>query len=388
MGKMGNGALRFRMRTAMVLAVLFSMLASGWALGQQTQIRIGVSLSLSGAVASLGTSVKEGMDLAVSEINATGGVGGRTLVLTILDDQSQPDTASINAQRFVSESAFVLLGGSNGSTANSMSAIAEREKVPFITPTGVTFEEQKSLPYSFFTLANFQDVSRAILAHAQAQGHTRVALLRLSREYGQIGSTYLNQYASEYGIQIVAEEQGTDSDTDFTPQLTRIRASNPTALVIWFANPAGSLILNNLEQLGIYDWLCLAPASMATRALLTVAGEAAEGVVLQGQVTPGQPLPRAEHFVSAYTALYAKTPFTFEAVGYDLVYLAKAAIESVLARLGVGEELTRDAIRAALNDMDFEGAGTVIHYTSTRHDPSPETIVLMRVQGGQFVAAQ
>lgn len=344
-------------------------------------IRVGVVLSLSGAIAPLGQAARAGIEYAVEEINSAGGVQGRPLEVVVRDDQSEQDVASTTAQRLMGEDVVALLGGSFGSTANAIGSLTEREQMPFVTPTGVVVDAQLEWQYTYFTLANFEEVARAMLGYAEEKGWERVGLLRLSREYGEIGSRYLNQVAGDHGVEIVAEEQGADADTDFTAQLTKIRSADPDALIIWFANPAGAIALQNMAQVGM-DVPVIAPLSMANSALIDVAGEAAEGVVVQAQLIPDEPLPRQEEFVSAFTDAVGEEPETFEAVGYDLVHILAAALEEV------DDPTDREQLRAALENVSYEGAGTVVSYGEGQHQPEPEAIVLTQVRDGEFVQAE
>lgn len=344
-------------------------------------IKIGAVLSLSGPVAPLGEDGERGIQMAVEEINANGGIDGRPLDVEVLDDQSQQDTASSAGQRLISQSGVTaLLGGSFGSTANALGALAEREQVPLITPTGIVVDEQREWGYSFFTLANFEHVSDALLGHAEQQGYERIGLLRLSREYGEIGSRFVNQLAPDHGVEIVAEEQGADGDSDFTSQLTNIRSADPDALIVWFANPAGATILQNMQQLGM-DLPVLAPLSMANQPLIDIAGEAAEGVVVQAQLAPAEPLPRQEDFVSNFEEQSGELPETFNAVGYDLVQILAEALRNV------EDPSDREQVRDALEEVSYEGAGTIVEYGPDSHEPPAEAIVLTEVVDGRFVQA-
>lgn len=343
-------------------------------------IKVGVVLSLSGPLAPLGEDARQGVQVALDEINQAGGIKGRPLELDVLDDQSQPDVASSLGQRLMAqEDVPALLGGSFGTTANALGALAQREEVPFITPTIWTLEEQREWNYVYFTLVNFEHVSDALLDCAESKGYKGIGLLRLSREYGQVGSQQLNELAPDHGIEIVAEEQGTDEDTDFTSQLTKLRSANPDALIVWFANPAGALILQNMRQLGL-DLPVLAPLSMATSALFD-AGEAAEGVIVQAQLAAGEPLPRQTEFVEGYQDRFGEEPETFHAVGYDTVKILAAALEDV------EDPNDRQQVQEALQQLSYEGAGTVAQYGPNSNEPAPEAIVLTEVRNGEFVQA-
>ena len=371
------------MRRCLVLAalVLIALPAMAAAQGQEP-LRVGVIFSLSGPVAPLGQFGKAGLDLALEEVNAAGGVNGRPLELIVLNDESKPAQAVNLALRLINrDNVLAIIGGSFGSTAQALGASAEKEKVPLITPTGLIFDEQRGWKHTFFMLPNFNEVAKSMLAWAQKKGHKRLALLRLSREYGQLGSKDLHENAPKFGVQIVAEEQGTDDGRDFTPQLSRLRDAKPDALIAWFANPAGATVIKNVRQLGMTIPV-IGPLSMANRALVKAGGTDVEGAILEAHIAGGDPAPRAKAFVTAYTKKYNEEPGTLEAVGYDMVKVAAAALAKVSG------PYTREKVREALSTLKYTGPGTVLSYSPGNNEPSPETIMLVEVKNGQFVPAR
>jgi branched-chain amino acid transport system substrate-binding protein len=347
-------------------------------------IMIGSVLDLTGPVGPLGEYAKRGIDIAVAEVNAAGGVKGRPLELVSLNSESRPDLASSLGVRLAGQSNVVtMIGGSFGAAQLALSAVAAKQKIPLVTPTGVVNQSQRSAKYTFFTLVSFDDAAKMMLDYAKRHNWTKLGLIRLEREYGELGSKFLNEFAPQYGVKIVAEERGADGDRDFTAQLTKIRAAKPDFMIVWFANPGGSLVLKNMRQLAI-KLPVLAPISMDSAATVKLAGSAAEGLILTSQIAGSEVLPRQKKFADAYAKAYPSTPHpnTFEAIGYDLVKIVVAALEKS------GEPYTREKIRAALNTLNYEGAGTIVRYTDEKHDPVADTIVLTKISKGKFVLAK
>ena len=366
------------------LAAFATAALSSQSAQSQDRLVIGSVMDLTGPVATLAQYAKRGVDIALAEVNAAGGVNGKPVELASLNSESKPDLASSLGLRLAArEDVNVLIGGNFGSTALAVSAVASRQRVPLITPTGLVNEEQRTNRYAFFCLVDFSDFSDAILAYAQKKGYKRVAMLRLEREYGELGSKFIRQFAPKHGVEIVAEERGADGDRDFTAQLTKIRETNPDFLVVWFANPGGSLVLKNARQIGIRTPM-VAPISMDSVATVKLAGSAAEGLVLAAQIAGDDVAPRQQTFATAYAKAYPDTPQpnSLEGVGYDLVKMAVAAAKSIQP------PYTREKMRDALGSLSYDGAGTVVRYSSTKNDPSKETIVLTQIKDGKFVVAK
>jgi branched-chain amino acid transport system substrate-binding protein len=347
-------------------------------------IVIGAVQDLTGPVATLGQYGKRGIDIAIAEINAAGGVNGRPVELVSLNSESKPELAASLGLRLASRSDILaIIGGTFGSTQLALGSIAEKQKIPFVTPTGVIGEEQRTWKYQFHTLADFNDAAKIMLDFAKKKNFKKLGLMRLEREYGELGAKFLRQLAPSYGVEIVAEERGADGDRDFTAQLTKIRDANPDFLVVWFANPGGSLVLRNARQLGI-KLPMIGPVSMDSSATVKLAGAAADGFIVTAQIAGSEVLPRQKAFADAYRKAFPDAPEanTFEAIGYDLIKIVVAGLKAT------PEPYTRDKLRDAIAHLNYEGAGTVVHYTDTKNDPSADTIVLTSITNGRFVLAK
>lgn len=351
--------------------------------GQSKPYVLGAVLSLSGPVAPNGVPTKDGIEVAVAEINARGGVNGRPLQVLFEDDQSKPDQAVILANKLITQNGVrVLLGASFGSTANAIASVVEKHRVFQLSPTAWTKQEFRLLPYTFYFLADFESVVDRMLAYMTKESRVkRVGMLRLSREYGQIGSESFQKLKGKYGVEVVREERGNDGDTDFTPQLTNIRAAKPDLIVSWFANPAGAISVKNARLLGI-NMPILGPVSMATRPMITIAGPAAKDVVLQSFIAADDPLPRQKHFVELFRGETGKLPEVFESVGYDMVNVAVAALTKA------GSDADADKLRQALESVRYDGAAAILRYSKSVHEPDPSSIVFVKVENGKFVRAQ
>jgi len=344
-------------------------------------ILIGSVMDLTGPVATLGQYAKRGADVAVKEINAEGGINGRPIELVSMNSESKSDLAtSLGVRLAARPDVLALIGGNFGSTQYALSALAERQKIPFVTPTGLVTDEQRTWKHCFFTLVDFSDVAKVMLNYAREKGYKRLGLMRLEREYGELGAKFLHQYAKEYGVEIVAEERGADGDRDFTAQLSKIRDAKPDFLVVWFANPGGSLVLKNVKQLGLTIPM-IAPVSMDSVATVKVAGSAAEGLILTAQIAGGQVLERQKAFATGYAATYPDTPQpnSFEAVGYDVVKIIAAALKTIQP------PYSREKLRDAIASLQYDGAGAVIRYSATKNDPTQDGIVLTQIKNGEFV---
>ncbi len=344
---------------------------------------LGAVLSLSGPVAANGVPTKDGIDVAVEEINRAGGINGHPLRVMIEDDQSKPDQAVILATKLIAQNnVLMLFGGSYGSTTNAIASIVEKSKVPQLAPTAWTKAELRLMPYTYYFLADFETVVDKMLGYSTSVLNAKkIGVLRLTREYGQIASESFRKFKDKHGVEIVREERGTDADTDFTPQLTNIRAANPEMIVLWFANPAGAISIKNARQLGIKVPL-MGPVSMATRPTATAGGPAAEGTLIQSFIAPDDPLPRQKAFVELFQKSRGKLPEVFETMGYDMVRVAAMALQSV-----GGDAPDREKLRDAIEKTRYDGAMSILRFSPQVHEPDTESIMFVQVKSGKFVQA-
>lgn len=373
-----------RVLSILIIVAVLAGLAGPAAAQTKSPYVLGAVLSLSGPVAANGVPTKDGIQVAVEEINGAGGIDGHPIEVLFEDDQSKPDQAVILANKLITQNrALMLLGASFGSTTNAIATVAEKQKVPQLTPTAWTKEDLRALPYTFYFIADFVSVvDRMLDLITRELKVKRIGILRLSREYGQIGSEAFHRLKGKYGVEIVREERGNDPDTDFTPQLTNIRAAKPDVLISWFANPAGAISIKNARQLGMTIPI-IGPVSMATRPTITVGGPAAEGTIIQSFIAADDPLPRQRHFVELYRAKRGKLPEVFESMGYDLVRVAAAALRKVGA-----DRPDAAKLRDALETTQYEGTMTILKYAAKVHEPDPSSILFVKVHQGQFVRAQ
>jgi len=373
-----------RVLSILISGAMLAGLAGPVAAQAKAPYVLGAVLSLSGPVAANGVPTRDGIQLAVEEINGAGGIDGHPIEVLFEDDQSKPDQAVILANKLIAQNrALMLLGASFGSTSNAIATVAEKQKVPQLTPTAWTKEDLRVLPYTFYFIADFVSVvDRMLDLITRELKGKRVGMLRLSREYGQIGSEALHRLKGKYGVEVVREERGNDPDTDFTPQLTNIRAAKPDVLISWFANPAGAISIKNARQLGMTIPI-IGPVSMASRPTIAVGGPAAEGAIIQSFIAADDPLPRQRHFVELYRAKRGKLPEVFESTGYDLVRVAAAALKKV-----GGDRPDPGKLREALETTRYEGAMAILKYSAKVHEPDPSSILFVKVHQGKFVRAQ
>jgi branched-chain amino acid transport system substrate-binding protein len=368
------------------LRILAALAAAVPVVGLAQEIKIGGLLETSGFVASLGQP-----GLAVDQVNAAGGINGRKVALINVNSESDNTKTVSGAKRLLEQDNVVaVIGPMSSGSAFAVADTMERAKVPMIANGASRGIVQPPETRKFMFLAPLTDVvvQSAMLRDMQAKGIKRIAILNSDVAFGTSGRDSLEKAVGQYGITIVAKETFGNADTDMTPQLTKIRATDAEATVLWATGPGLAISTKNHRALGLKTPLYLAHSANDFN-FLRLAGDAANGVLLPSSkiyVTDSLPAgdpqkPVVERFVREYEKKYGKPPATFAGNGYDAAMMIMDAIRKV----GTDPAKLRDAIEAT---KDYVGVTAVYAYSPADHyGTKPESVVMLSVKDGKFVLA-
>jgi branched-chain amino acid transport system substrate-binding protein len=299
-------------------------------------IKIGGLFSVTGPASFLGEPERNTLEMLVDQLNARGGIKGSKIELFIYDTMGDATKAVQLATKLIKNDRVVaIIGPSTTGESMALIPIAEREKIPLIScAAGIKITEPVK-PWVFKTPANDHVAAEKIFNYALKRGQKRVALLTVSDSFGASGREQLKEMAAKKGISIVADEVFSPKDTDMTPQLTKIRAANPAAIICWGTNPGPAVVTRNLKQLGISIPLYQSHG-VASKKYIELAGvTAAEGVILPaGKLAVYDILPKNDPQVKVlreYDQLYRKNfgveASTFGGYAYDGLQLVVEAIK-------------------------------------------------------------
>ncbi len=384
------------MRGGAVIARLFvwmlALLAAAGPAGAAEPYRVGGLLETSGFIASLGNPGLEGARLAVEQVNAEGGVNGRPLELVNVNTESDETKAVTAAKRLIEqEQVLAIIGAMSSGSSFAITDTVQRARIPVVAngaSRGIVLPPDQKRWLFLVPLTDVL-VQGRMLAHMTRQGIGRIALLNSDVAFGTSGREQLERLAPAQGIRIVLQQTFGNSDQDMTPQLTRIRASDAEATVIWATGPGLAIATKNHRQLGIRTPLYVSHAGNDFN-YLRLAGDAASDVLLPsskiyvaGSLPAGDPQrPVIERFVAAYEKKYGKKPATFAGNGYDAVMLLAAAIR----KAGPDREKIRDAVEGLQGHV---GVTAVYSYSPTDHFGAHEdSVVMLRIKGGGFELAR
>jgi branched-chain amino acid transport system substrate-binding protein len=353
--------------------------AGGTSGGAGNVIAVGEYASLTGSEASFGRSSHNGTQLAIDELNKTGGVLGKQIRLITEDTQSKEGESSTVVSKLVSRDRVVAVLGEVASGRSMEAApICQQNKIPMISPSSTNPDVTKRGDYIFRVcfLDSFQGdvLARFSLNTLKAK---RVAILSdVAAPYSVGLAQYFKESYTRRGGQVVSEQKYSSRDKDFNAQLTAIKTANPEAIFVPGYYQEAGLIIRQARQLGIQVPLFGGDGWEAPE-LLQIAGQAAEGTYYSTHFSPESTDPAVQKFVQAYKAKFNnEVPDAMAALGYDSALVLVDAIKRAGSTDGAK---IRDALAAT---KDFPGATGKTTIDQNRDASKPATIVT--IAGGKF----
>ncbi len=352
----------------LVLVMCFAVTAcsSSGSSADSTKMLVGGIGPLSGNYANYGTSVRNGAQLAVDEINAAGGVNGMTFVLDFQDSAADPDSAVAAYGKLMDNGMNLSLGCVLSGECASVVAAAKADGIPVLTPSASADNILKDSSTAFRVC--FKDSAQGTASAnyiADNNMASKVAVFYQSDIDYSVGlyDAFVEQCGAR-GIEIVEVQTfTTDTSTDFSTQINAIKDSGVDVVFIpIYAAEAASLLTQAKGKLA--DGTIFFGCDGLDGILTKVADPAhAENVMMLTPFAADAPAANVQAFVSAYETAFGATPDQFAANAYDAIYAYKAAIEHA----GVTESTDADLyskIVAAMTEITVSGVTGEMTWTA------------------------
>lgn len=346
-------------------------------------IKIGANLELSGAVASYGSSIGKGAELAVEEINAAGGIDGKQIELVKVDNKSENSEATNAAIKLATQDKVTaMIAPATSGNVIATAQIANQYKIPTVTASGtapnVTENEDGSInDYVFRTC--FIDPFQGIVAanFATELGAKNVAIYAdNSSDYAKGLAASFKQQIEANGGKVVAEEAYVAKDVDFKSTLTNLKSKNPEFIFIPGYYEEVGLIVKQARELGI-DVPLMGADGWDSPTLVELAGkDALNNTFITNHYSSQDPEETIQGFVKAFEGKFNESPNAFHALGYDTVYFIADAIKRAGSTDG-------EAIQKALAETTDLSLITGTFSVDEKHNPVKSATVLEYVDGNQ-----
>ena len=294
-------------------------------------VRIGSASPLTGPQAHIGIDIKNGVQLAIDDLNAAGvEIGGKKVKFELLaeDDEANPTKATTVAQKLADAKVAAVVGHFNSGASIPASKIYSDAGIPQISPGSTNPKyTQQGFKTTFRVVANDDQQGPTMARFAAEKLKARnVAVIDDSTAYGQGLADAFETTAKSLGIKIVAREHTTDKDTDFAAILTKIKGKKPDLIMFGGIDPQAGPMVKQMVQLGIKAKF-IGGDGIQTPNFIKLAGKAAEGVMASIPGLPKDQMPGGKAFLDKFKAKFNAEVELFAPMGYDAVFVFVEAMK-------------------------------------------------------------
>ena len=351
-----------------LVAMIVAMLAcSATAMADAEPIKIGTIYAMSGGAAAIGTNILRGVEFAVNEINAAGGVNGRPLEIVRGDHAGDPATGKSEAERLITQEHVDVVMGCHMSVVTEVVAqVCQQYKVPMITAIStldrLSNEEHKDIDY-FFRLCPLNSVyvedMLMYLKDSEQQTGEAIKTVAIFTDRAAIGQELIRcveLFKDKYGLELVATVDYTSNATDLSAQVLALKKAKPDAILCDSYIGDATLFIQTLKEQNYSPKMIVAKANGFTDpSFISNLGNIANGVASVVEFNPD--LINGKEINEEFKAVYGVDMNGHSAESYTVVWLFKAAIEAAGTTDG---EAVKNALDALVIDGEFAGGRKII----------------------------
>jgi len=339
---------------------------------------IGVSLPMTGPKALVGRNYKQGVELAVSEINAAGGVLDKPLEVVFQDDQGDNPNGAINAVNKLMQvdKVPVMIGPHYSVTQMATQKTYCNGKVVSLTGGTSVAITHSGCNYVIRTRSDDDVQAKALIDYAQKElkAGEKTAIFYANDDFGKSGQARVVAQMAALGLKPVAVESHNPSDKDYSAQLAKLEKTGAQLVILWAHDTDAALILRQAKQFGLK--FKFAGAVLSEDAFLKLAGGAAEGAMSASYFVPTDPNPAVQDFVKKYEAKFKMAPDVWSATYYDATILAAKAINEA-------KSTDVDKVRAAFGQVQYKGL--LADYKCDKAGDCNKQVNIVEIRGGKPV---
>ena len=362
----------------LLAAVLITI--AGCAPKNDHEIVVGEYGSMTGPEATFGVSVHNGVTMALDEVNAAGGIGGRKLRLISEDDQSKAEEAASVVTKLISaDNVMAIIGEVASSNSLAAAPICQANKVPMITPSSTNPKVTQRGDY-IFRMCFIDTYQGPVLARFVANDlHARRVAV-----FTDVRSDYSTGLAAAFepvftssGGTIVAHQSYAKGDNDFHSQLTAIKATKPdVVLVPGYYNDVAPIVVQ-AREIGL-TMPFIGGDGWESPKLLEIGGEALNGCMYSNHYHSDDPAPAVRDFVTKYEQRYGSRPDSLAALGYDTMRVLADAMRRAGPKLD--SRSLRDALATTKNFAAVTGRITL----DAERNPVGKRVVIQEIRSGKI----
>jgi branched-chain amino acid transport system substrate-binding protein len=339
---------------ACALAVLPGLAITQPALA--ADIKIGAAEALTGGAAQYGNSIRNGLQMAVDEINTAGGVNGNKLVLIVEDEQGKKEEAiNVFKKLIFQDRVLMLFGPTLSNSAQAANPVAQAGKTVVFGTSNTADGITTIGDYVFRNAVTEADVLPETVKAAVAKtGAKKVAVLYGNDDvFTKSGYDNFKKALSDLNIPVTTTETFAKGDVDFKAQLTKIKAGNPDAIVLSALLAEGAPVMVQARQLGLTVPF-IGGNGMNSVKVFDLAKGASDDLWIGSPWSIENATKENTSFIASYTQKHKSAPDQFAAQAYDAMFIAAAAMKTI--KLTGDLAADRNALREALPAVKHVGA--------------------------------
>lgn len=362
--------------------------------GTGSPIRIGSLESTSGPAATIGGKMQQGLQLAIDQINTSGGINGRQLKLSFFDPAGDTSTAVSQTRTLLTQDKVdaIVGGGSQSGIALAMDQETEKAGKLFMSTEGAKeiVEPSSSHPLTFKSTFNDTVVLQRIISYWKSKGITKVGFMPDTSGFGQSAEQGLKSQASKAGIDVTYQPFDPTA-TDLTPQLTKILNTNPQSILLWTTTGASTVFLKNAKQLmGSRNINLMEGYGSVDPRYMQQAGSSSGGAVLAAPKLPiavmlpdsDQQQASIQKFETAFKQKFGSDANAFAGESYD-------AMMAVAKAMKQAHSTDSKAVAAAIAQIkNYVGVTGIFNYSANDHSGlTASSVAMIQWNGSRFVPA-
>lgn len=367
-----------RFFTAISFFVALTAITACTKKSNDSEIVIGSYSSNTGATGSFGILQKQGIDMAVEEINAAGGINGKKIRMINYDNKSENDETVAVVNRLISQDGVLAIIGETTSGKSKIGAqIAQANKIVMLTPSATNPDVTKAGNYIFRAcfIDPFQGLVMAKFMTENLKFKKAAILRDVKSDYSVGLSDVFAAELKKMGGEVVIDVSYQEGDIDFKSQLTAIKAKNVDAIFVPGYYNEVALIAKQAKELGMKQPL-LGGDGWSSPKLYEIAKDAINGSYFSNHYTTESTDPKTIEFVKNFKAKYNEDADVMAALAYDAVFILAEAIKNT-------KEVTSANIRNELAKIkDFHGVTGKMSMNENRD--AVKSAVVVQVQGNNY----
>src|SRR5258707_10002538 len=316
-------------RPRLLASALIAGLGSTSAVFAQSTVYIPAILELSGAGAVSGTNFRDGMLLAIDEINAKGGILGRKINTPLLDTQSDAGISRAQVQKVLDNNPYVILGPVFSGSVLVDIALTQQAEIPEIVGGEAAAITQKGDPYVFRTSFG-QQASMPKIANYIRDGvkAKKVAVVWVNNDFGKGGRDFFIAEMRKRNIAVVADISTESGQVDFAADVVKVKGANADAIFVYTNEEESARFLREAKKQGITAPL-IGETTLLGQKVIELAGDAANGVKGHVGLTADAPVPSFQQFGEKFKARFGYVNDHNGIKGYTAIYAIKYVTEKI-----------------------------------------------------------